>query len=69
MGSEFGDETFMKAYKIIQVVDEELKGEITLEVYENRLKGLMDLNQIQRSLFLFLVLKRMEEEAIETTAN
>ncbi len=59
----------MKAYKIIQVVDEELKGEITLEVYENRLKGLMDLNQIQRSLFLFLVLKRMEEEAIETTAN
>jgi len=54
----------MKIYREIQKIDDELKGEINIDVYEKRLKGLMDIAQIQRSLFLFLVLKKMEEQAI-----
>ncbi len=59
----------MKIYRIIQAVDDELKGEINLAEYEKRLQGLMDSKQIERSLFLFLVLKKMEEEANNDQAS
>jgi len=59
----------MDVYKIIRQVDKELKGDINLEMYEKRLQGLMDMNQIERSLFLFLVLLRMQDEVNEIRSN
>lgn len=59
----------MPVFRIIQQLDHELKGEINLEVYEKRLQGFMDGSQIERSLFLFLVLLRIQNEVNQVQAS
>jgi len=45
-------------------VDDELKGEVNIEVYDKRLKDVMDSEQIEASLYIFLVLKKLEDGVV-----
>lgn len=66
---KFGEEVFMQAYKAIRQIDDELHGEVNIEVYEKRLAGIMDSEKIESSLYLFLVLKKLEDGVVSVDTS
>ncbi len=60
---EYGFDMFKRIYQVVKEVDEKQKGEIDTEEYLERLKGLVEPEKFLRSLFLFLSLRRTEEQA------
>jgi len=61
---EYGLEKFKEIYQIVKEIDEKQKGEIQVDEYLEHLVGIVEPDKILRNLFLFLSLKRAEEQAI-----
>ena len=61
---EYGLEKFKEIYEVVKQIDEKQKGDIVVEEYLQGLEGIVEREKILRNLFLFISLKRTEEQAL-----
>jgi len=62
--TEYGFEKFKEIYQVIKDAEEDADEKLLLKTYAEKLKGIIDEEALARSLFLFLSLKRAEEQAV-----
>lgn len=62
--TEYGFDKFNEIYKIIKEIDEGPDGEISVDEYLDKLCGVIEPEKVSPKLYLFLSLKKIEQEAL-----
>eukprot|EP00826_Nyctotherus_ovalis_P014387 TRINITY_DN14003_c0_g1_i5.p1 TRINITY_DN14003_c0_g1~~TRINITY_DN14003_c0_g1_i5.p1 ORF type:complete len:270 (+),score=53.04 TRINITY_DN14003_c0_g1_i5:364-1173(+) len=61
--TEYGFENFKKIYQVIKNTEEKQNGELMIKEYLAKLRGIVKKEKILKDLYLFISLKRTEEQA------